>query len=315
MLPFESSGFFKGKLILLCCCQFAQMSGAHRTPYANYAIIAVNIIVFLLTYWPDERAREILRPWAEQLVLYAGSPVSLAVHNIRLSAQRSSAHFRQYVLYSTTASNRTCTSTTCPPAARPPRRKARAPPPRPPPPAAAPARSPAWRAQKSARNRPSAVSRARTTSEGRGWAAGRVPVRTLHFPRSGSWGSCSLQRATRREFLIAMKLVRPTRSGPNAKKSTLQSPQRMVFLPGALLRSGNLSPRVFIGSEWPQRVGVILAGVLLSSRSYLRSWRLCKANGGGSAPLRWWLLLCCKSDGPVSMYGRQPWRKNLPPPR
>ena len=48
--------------------------GSSRTPYANYALIAVNIVVFLLTYWPDERAREILRPWAEQLVLMPARP-------------------------------------------------------------------------------------------------------------------------------------------------------------------------------------------------------------------------------------------------
>jgi len=46
----------------------------HKTPYANYAIIAVNIVVFMLTYWPDERAGEILRPWAGQLVLYPAHP-------------------------------------------------------------------------------------------------------------------------------------------------------------------------------------------------------------------------------------------------
>ena len=46
-----------------------------RTPYANYAIIAVNIVVFLSTYyWSDGRAREILRPWAEQLVLMPARP-------------------------------------------------------------------------------------------------------------------------------------------------------------------------------------------------------------------------------------------------
>jgi membrane associated rhomboid family serine protease len=45
-----------------------------RTPYANYALIAVNIVVFLLTYWPDERAREILRPWAEQFVFTPARP-------------------------------------------------------------------------------------------------------------------------------------------------------------------------------------------------------------------------------------------------
>jgi membrane associated rhomboid family serine protease len=46
----------------------------NRTPYANYAIIAVNVIVFLLSYWPDERAREILRPWAERFVFTPAHP-------------------------------------------------------------------------------------------------------------------------------------------------------------------------------------------------------------------------------------------------
>ena len=46
----------------------------YRTPYANYAIIAVNVIVFLLSYWPDERAREILRPWAERFVFTPAHP-------------------------------------------------------------------------------------------------------------------------------------------------------------------------------------------------------------------------------------------------
>ncbi|MGA2070480.1 MAG: rhomboid family intramembrane serine protease [Sedimentisphaerales bacterium] len=46
----------------------------YRTPYANYAIIAVNVIVFLLSYWPDERARDILRPWAEQFVFTPAHP-------------------------------------------------------------------------------------------------------------------------------------------------------------------------------------------------------------------------------------------------
>lgn len=48
--------------------------GCHRTPYANYAIIAVNVIVFLLSYWPDEQAREILRPWADRFVFTPAHP-------------------------------------------------------------------------------------------------------------------------------------------------------------------------------------------------------------------------------------------------
>ena len=46
----------------------------YRTPYANYAIIAVNVIVFLLSYWPDGQAREILRPWAERFVFMPAHP-------------------------------------------------------------------------------------------------------------------------------------------------------------------------------------------------------------------------------------------------
>ncbi len=44
-----------------------------RTPYANYAIIAANIIVFSLTYWPHQQAQtgivEVIRPWAQHLML------------------------------------------------------------------------------------------------------------------------------------------------------------------------------------------------------------------------------------------------------
>ena len=44
-----------------------------RTPYANYALIVVNIILFLLTFWPHidpyTGRLEIVRPWAEKLVL------------------------------------------------------------------------------------------------------------------------------------------------------------------------------------------------------------------------------------------------------
>jgi membrane associated rhomboid family serine protease len=45
-----------------------------RTPYANYAIIAVNVLVFVLSYWPDERSRELLRPWAERFVFTPAHP-------------------------------------------------------------------------------------------------------------------------------------------------------------------------------------------------------------------------------------------------
>ena len=45
-----------------------------RTPYINYALIIINIIVFLLTYWhhidASTRTEEFLRPWAKQFMLY-----------------------------------------------------------------------------------------------------------------------------------------------------------------------------------------------------------------------------------------------------
>ncbi|MHC4740094.1 MAG: rhomboid family intramembrane serine protease [Planctomycetota bacterium] len=44
-----------------------------RTPYANYALIAVNVVIFLLTYYqhrnPFTGELEVLRPWAEQFML------------------------------------------------------------------------------------------------------------------------------------------------------------------------------------------------------------------------------------------------------
>jgi membrane associated rhomboid family serine protease len=44
-----------------------------RTPYTNYALIAVNTIIFLLTYWPHRNpftgVVEVLRPWALQFML------------------------------------------------------------------------------------------------------------------------------------------------------------------------------------------------------------------------------------------------------
>jgi len=49
-----------------------------RTPYANYLLIAVNVGIFLLTYWPHvdpfQRTQEILRPWAEQFELVPSHP-------------------------------------------------------------------------------------------------------------------------------------------------------------------------------------------------------------------------------------------------
>jgi len=44
-----------------------------RTPYVNYALIVVNVLIFLLTYWshidPFTGVEEFLRPWAERFVL------------------------------------------------------------------------------------------------------------------------------------------------------------------------------------------------------------------------------------------------------
>ena len=44
-----------------------------RTPYMNYAFIAVNVLIFLITYWPHRDPYtgydEVLRPWVEQFML------------------------------------------------------------------------------------------------------------------------------------------------------------------------------------------------------------------------------------------------------
>ncbi|MFH1371445.1 MAG: rhomboid family intramembrane serine protease [Planctomycetota bacterium] len=45
-----------------------------RTPYANYALIAVNTAIFFLTYWPHRETAEVLRPWAQHLMLTPVSP-------------------------------------------------------------------------------------------------------------------------------------------------------------------------------------------------------------------------------------------------
>ncbi|MHC4622801.1 MAG: rhomboid family intramembrane serine protease [Planctomycetota bacterium] len=49
-----------------------------RTPYANYALIAVNVVIFVLTYWPHRHPYtgepEILRFWAEQFMLNPAYP-------------------------------------------------------------------------------------------------------------------------------------------------------------------------------------------------------------------------------------------------
>ncbi|MFC1739567.1 rhomboid family intramembrane serine protease [Planctomycetota bacterium] len=54
-----------------------------RTPYANYALIIVNVIIFLLSYGPHYstiagyRILEPLRPWAQQFMLNPQEPTSL----------------------------------------------------------------------------------------------------------------------------------------------------------------------------------------------------------------------------------------------
>jgi len=49
-----------------------------RTPYANYALIVANTVVFLLTYWRhfdvSTGSAAILRPWAEQFMLIPVRP-------------------------------------------------------------------------------------------------------------------------------------------------------------------------------------------------------------------------------------------------
>ncbi|MCF7956147.1 MAG: rhomboid family intramembrane serine protease [Phycisphaerae bacterium] len=51
-----------------------------QTPYANYALIAINIVIFLISYWPHtvqiagRYQPEILRTWAQAFMLYPDSP-------------------------------------------------------------------------------------------------------------------------------------------------------------------------------------------------------------------------------------------------
>ena len=49
-----------------------------RTPYMNYALIAVNVFIFLVTYWPHKDpytgSDEALRRWAEQYMLIPVRP-------------------------------------------------------------------------------------------------------------------------------------------------------------------------------------------------------------------------------------------------
>ncbi len=47
----------------------------YRTPYANYALIAVNFLIFFLSYnWPNKSDPEVLRPWAQHLMLIPARP-------------------------------------------------------------------------------------------------------------------------------------------------------------------------------------------------------------------------------------------------
>jgi len=50
----------------------------YRTPYANYALIGVNTVIFLLTYWPHRDPLtgmgEVLKPWASHLMLTPVQP-------------------------------------------------------------------------------------------------------------------------------------------------------------------------------------------------------------------------------------------------
>lgn len=49
-----------------------------RTPYANYALIVVNVLIFLATYWPhvipETGEREIIRLWAQPFELMPNRP-------------------------------------------------------------------------------------------------------------------------------------------------------------------------------------------------------------------------------------------------
>jgi membrane associated rhomboid family serine protease len=49
-----------------------------RTPYMNYALIAVNVFIFLVTYWPHRDlytgTEEVLRPWAQHYMLTPAHP-------------------------------------------------------------------------------------------------------------------------------------------------------------------------------------------------------------------------------------------------
>jgi len=47
-----------------------------RTPYMNYALIVVNVLIFFLTYYPHQEMgyEQVLRPWADQFMLNPARP-------------------------------------------------------------------------------------------------------------------------------------------------------------------------------------------------------------------------------------------------
>jgi membrane associated rhomboid family serine protease len=47
----------------------------YRPPYANYALIAINFLIFFLSYnWPSKSNPEVLRHWAQQFMLIPARP-------------------------------------------------------------------------------------------------------------------------------------------------------------------------------------------------------------------------------------------------
>jgi membrane associated rhomboid family serine protease len=47
----------------------------YRRPYANYALIAINFLIFFLSYnWPNKSDPEVLRQWAQQYMLVPARP-------------------------------------------------------------------------------------------------------------------------------------------------------------------------------------------------------------------------------------------------
>lgn len=46
---------------------------ARQTPYANYALIAINVLIFFLTY-TSQSGQDVIRPWAQQFQLVPARP-------------------------------------------------------------------------------------------------------------------------------------------------------------------------------------------------------------------------------------------------